>query len=116
MNDTKIIELAARSAINAGINITPDWNPLENDSDAVIAASRLGIDISFDYTPSNYVIATSRDSTMTYTCIEPTGDDIGQAIRRAITRAAAAIGNRPISIPDVYQERRELNLQQETQP
>jgi hypothetical protein len=61
-----------------------EWNPLVNDGDALRLAVKLGISIKFDH-KKGYVIAKSAIG-IGYK------DDPYAATRRAIVRAAAAIG------------------------
>lgn len=64
-----------------------EWNPLEDDGDALRLAVKLHIEIGFDGDRvSCYGAGTEND------CEEALGGDPYAAIRRAITRAAAEIG------------------------
>jgi len=93
--DRELLELAAKAAgvdwfdepaAVAGIGLHmksgPFWNPLTDDGDALRLAVRLNINVhkGFVYTPTGRLFD-CRD------CATPIG-----ATRRAITRAAAAIG------------------------
>ena len=61
------------------------WNPLADDGDALRLAVKLGIHITSSVTDA-------WASALTVTAIEPMRDDPYAATRRAIVRAAAAIG------------------------
>ena len=67
------------------------WNPLESDGDALRLAVRLKIDIEWQATnpfPEPRVEAYQRNDEGAYFCADEHEDDY----RRAIVRAAAAIG------------------------
>ena len=101
MDDRKLLELAAKSAgftdaewaadqasictVQAGKGFMPFWNPLKDDGDALRLAVKLGIDVCFAL---NYV--TARGSVQMP--LDEYGNDPYAATRRAIVRAAAAIG------------------------
>jgi hypothetical protein len=118
MTDRKLLELAAKAAgdevfgeagcyfrrLSANHSLVTGWNPLTDDGDAQRLAVKLGIKVT-PYPvwsePKHSVIASKRvnappdDDENTYTGpeeIELYGDDPYAATRRAIVRAAAAIG------------------------
>lgn len=69
------------------------WNPLTDDGDALRLAVRLNLDIEFLAEPDGvevWVCATWSDEPVSQT--EEGGKDLLAATRRAIVRAAAAIG------------------------
>lgn len=113
MSDRELLELAARAAGMEGwkyaspqmgmvrmIDPTrpettgsfgPDWNPLADDGDALRLAAALRIDCEFTETSAG-----TRD----FCYVEPYANHKGDrllAVRRAIVRAAAEIGRRPVS-------------------
>lgn len=102
--DRELLEMAAKAAGLPYIKPTPDydgryglaagsenpmrcstWNPLEHDEDALQLAVKLKIDICFGY---DTVCARGYESMPLVT----THDNPCSATRRAIVRAAAAIG------------------------
>jgi hypothetical protein len=107
MTDRELLEAAAKAA---GINVTwtgwvpgpksidgwafrlPDsydyWNPLADDGDALRLAVKLGMAV---YTNTCHAYARLADDTEISKSEEPSGDRAA-ATRRAIVRAAAAIG------------------------
>ena len=97
--DKELLELAAKAAgievhaaLKNGIH-TPIgsagaiyvWNPLESDKDALRLAVKLGMDICFG---ANYCIVRGSEQMP----LVNNANDPYAATRRAITRAAAAIG------------------------
>jgi hypothetical protein len=110
MNDRELLEKAARAAGIAvydwlpgragfahGDSITNRWNPLADDGDALRLAVKLNLDIEFDTLPDGPIVV----------CAAPWNDEFGEfrwmewllkdaaaATRRAIVRAAAAIGEK----------------------
>ena len=98
MTDRELLELAARAAGLVldewtGADGTLDWNPLHDDGDALRLAVKLNLCINFDVQPDGaevYVVAEWTDNP---TEAEPLGRDASAATRRAIVRAAAAIGS-----------------------
>lgn len=93
MTDRELLEAAAR-AVNGGAwhpltHDTPNgvWNPLLDDGDAFRLAVRLNIDL-LHCSGSRAVSA----ATLRYVVREDDGADPCTATRRAIVRAAAAIG------------------------
>jgi hypothetical protein len=103
-NDRELLELAARSAgmpppvdVNGVWSAwvgTPEnghwWDPLADDGDALRLATKLRLDIMF-FNGFEEVICSGPNETGE-NIIEPYGDDIDAAVRRAIVRAAAEIG------------------------
>lgn len=96
--DRELMELAARAAglygdwtetiggwcaLAVDGNVYKVWQPLHDDGDALRLAVKLGIDLSFE--GDNVVFADGNWS-------EFLREDYCAATRRAITRAAAAIG------------------------
>jgi len=107
MTDRELLELAAKAA---GLNYSfeygcyfddeyeqgCDWNPLDDDGDALRLAVKLGLDVCIDLQlenkPHTHVIGFRCDhSAETIEAIEYHGDPYA-ATRRAIVRAAAEIG------------------------
>jgi len=104
MSDRELLELAAKAMgwsipddyrwnvergcfmyVRHGCSIRQDWNPLEDDGDALRLAVNLGIDWQHDGFTSRHVVAVADDC-----CYEePYGEDKCAALRRAIVRAAA---------------------------
>jgi len=66
-----------------------EWNPLENDGDALRLAVKLGIDVMHTNIHSPQVHAMADHEVA---CIEDSATDPYAATRRAIVRAAAEIG------------------------
>ena len=98
MTDRELLELAAKAA---GLFVAEDidgslteyfceepyasafeWNPLQDDGDAMRLAVKLQIDIDF---PNDHVVFADGNWS------EPLGQDRPAATRRAIVRAAAAL-------------------------
>lgn len=67
------------------------WNPLTDDGDAFRLAVKLKLDIRFQPEDDMYVDAGHCDAWTVY--LIDTGGDLGAATRRAIVKAAAAIGS-----------------------
>lgn len=101
MTDRELLELAAKAA---GIDIHPDekglwlmtrfetwdeWNPLEDDGDALRLAVKLDIDIRQD---GNTVEAYGALAGQDIFATERSAPNPYAATRRAIVRAAAALG------------------------
>lgn len=100
MDDRELLELAAKAAKAAGIEIDPDnidtpiesiltkagvwWNPLNDDGDALRLAVHLGIDV----VPGEGLALAYCGGLQ---AAEYHGDDPFAATRRAIVRAAAAL-------------------------
>lgn len=116
MNDRELIELAAKASgmaggwgevqINAGqeLDMThmwfldddsncPIWNPLEDDGDALRLASKLWLCIEFGYSlDDSPVVRCGHECNREEWKECPAYPDRNSAIRRAIVRVAAAIG------------------------
>lgn len=105
MTDRELLEMAAKAAGIDGIydhdfdmlvlldsEVVPTmWNPLKDDGDALRLAAKLKIDIEWQATNPFHeprVEAYQRNDEGTYFCADEHEDDY----RRAIVRAAAAIG------------------------
>jgi len=99
--DRELLELAAKAAgyREAGINkpytdgLLENWNPLESDGDALRLAVKLRLECMYEATElgpchCQFWIAGEGFKQVT----EHLNDDPYAATRRAITRAAAAIG------------------------
>lgn len=105
MTDRELLELAAKAAgyeyrWDRAVGIArarpvgsgpafPAWTPLTDDGDALRLAVTLGIDVQ-QFTESRMVEAWKHPN---QACGEDYGSDPFAATRRAITRAAAQIGN-----------------------
>ena len=87
MTDRELLELAAKAACFSSDDIDYEWNPLTDDGDAL----RLAVKLNINITNSAFGV----DATMTGSAIsfEGWGADRLSATRRAIVRAAAAIGS-----------------------
>ena len=112
MTDRELLELAARAAgysgtwVDAGLNLGTDavpiiFNPLTDDGDALRLSVKLGISITpypIYNADRHSVICKQRRKSDTMREANPTevielyGNDTYAATRRAIVRAAAAIG------------------------
>ena len=114
MNDRELLELAAKAAgipiaetnIKLGVypkedwlnskeangRLSPWWNPLVNDGDALRLAVRLAIRIDFFNHPEDQLASASPLYHDVLPCEEAYGEDQYAATRRAIVRAAAEIG------------------------
>ena len=96
--DRELLELAARADgyREAGINkaytdgLLVNWNPLSDDGDALRLAVK--IDIIIDIDLGEHVTTVDYTTTEDYVLLEGHGADPCAATRRAIVRAAAAIG------------------------
>ena len=96
MTDRELIEAAAKAA---GVYLAPEWrghhkhlpgwNPLEDDGDALRLAIELRIEVGFSgfrvWAVQPYKNARAEET-------ETMGYSVEEATRRAIVRAAAAIG------------------------
>ncbi|WP_186076189.1 hypothetical protein [Burkholderia gladioli] len=105
MNDQELLRLAAKAAgaewtdyqrgtpnhwhIERADGVWREWNPLNDDGDAL----RLAVKLRLDLMPDAH---SQEASTRSYSvCVEESnGDDPCAALRSAITRAAAEIGAR----------------------
>lgn len=98
MTDRELLEWAARAAgIDphfAGPNTPRAWNPLTDDGDALRLAVALRMLIEPCRTMGGQFVEVHAYPSGRGDCagIEPLGTDDAAATRRAITRAAAAIG------------------------
>lgn len=108
MNDRELLEAAAKAAglqtradDYGKLRASPDghwwpvWNPLESDGDALRLAAKLGMEISVAFAQ---VYACRFGAIEGSEINEPHGEshsnaDVFAATRRAIVRAAAAIGS-----------------------
>ena len=100
MTDRELIEAAAKAAgiVTHGCYVMPApeigayavWNPLDDDGDAFRLAVQLGMDIMHRRSDPEVWAQVS----MMPTICEPAGEDRYAATRRAIVRAAAALGAR----------------------
>ena len=99
MTDLELLEMAAKAAgysevsfedgVEACINgWWAPWNPVENDGDALRLAVALGIGVDIKHVSSR-VCAYRHPEIM---AVE-VGEDMAACARRAIVRAAAAIGS-----------------------
>lgn len=109
MNDKELLELAAKAAKRAGMNLLygksideqelqwhcnfAPWNPLTDDGDALRLAVSLKMEVyhGWDGGHSAYASVPQEDSRPVF-CVEPHMSDPCAATRRAITRAAAEMG------------------------
>lgn len=107
MTDKELLELAAKAAgypIHSDVwacgagggtpslymgNHGPKWNPLTDDGDALRLAVKLRADIEYD---GQVVWVVYSSGGITYTVDESLVGDEVSAVRRAIVRAAAEIG------------------------
>lgn len=102
MNETdrELLELAAKTAgingflvdsgLNTGSNAIPIiWNPLTDDGDALRLAVKLRLETEFG---SNFVNIGQSQEPGEWHLAQESGIDLCSATRRAIVRAAAAIG------------------------
>ena len=97
-SDRELLEMAAKAA---GIElVTPtmmehgQWNPIADDGDALRLAVKLGIDIEMHGMLANFPFCCASAKNAEIQCEEEAvhGDDM-VSVRRAIVRAAAAIGS-----------------------
>lgn len=102
MTDRELLEFAAKAAglrINFHPTASYEWNPLERDGDALRLAVRLGIDVLFtaedvEAVATQHAKASDGEMISPWACESWTlkQQDPYAATRRAIVRAAAAIG------------------------
>lgn len=89
-NDDELLTLVAIAiGLDRGDD-NEDWNPLDDDGDALRVAVRLGIVPEFDHDQMH--VSAFSVQTLNDNFDEPLGKDPYAATRRAIVRAAAAIG------------------------
>lgn len=99
MTDRELLELAAKAAgIKRSIDwighpeYNPEWNPLTDDGEALRLAVKLNIEFAcFDKEQQTNAGVWTPDS-KSYDCMTPYNGNKQAAVRRAIVRAAAAIG------------------------
>lgn len=102
MTDRKLLELAAKAAGLSVLRYEHDyglaiegigawWNPLMNDGQALRLAVGLGIGYEFTHDEMSVMTFSVRDDSWHVT--EMCGNDSYAATRRAIVRAAAALGS-----------------------
>lgn len=97
--DRELLELAAKAAgveieywagecprVRSGFPV--DWNPLTDDGDALRLAVALHFDVDIDYDGACVICADVEG----WTSVIAHDGDVAAATRRAIVRAAAAIG------------------------
>ena len=102
MTDRELLELAAKAA---GIEVTAvvaegiphrfgggHWNPLTDDGDALRLAATLGIDIEWRADGRVAAYRHANANGYCFTALESSREDRAANVRRAIVRAAAAIG------------------------
>jgi hypothetical protein len=90
MTDRELLEAAAKAA--GGNFVIGYWNPLTDDGDALRLAVRLRLDIDFEKSYMVSVWSRHLDDWVIERCDDDMGTDIAEKTRRAIVRAAAAIG------------------------
>lgn len=104
--DRELLELAAKAAGIDGIydhdfdmlvlldsEVVPTmWNPLKDDGDALRLAVKLKIDIEFDDWNGREIVTASQPEIFTGWLEEDSEPDPYASARRAIVRAAAALG------------------------
>jgi len=93
--DRELLELAAKACglEEAKMRIEfNQWNPIEDDGDALRLAVKLRLDIGFEKLHTVSVWSDPQDDWITEYCDDGMGADISEKTRRAITRAAAEIG------------------------
>jgi hypothetical protein len=102
MTDRELLEAAAKAA-GMDIEWQPcgwahdnetgcEWNPLTDDGDAFELAVKLRLDIGFEKLYMVSVWCRPLDDWVIEHCDDGMGSDIAEKTRRAIVRAAAAIG------------------------
>lgn len=89
MSDKELLELAAKAA---GREFNPEWDPLNDNSDALMLAVKCGITVSQASVDSMGCVYAQPPHLKSI--FEDIGDDPYQATRRAIVRAAAEIGRK----------------------
>ena len=100
MTDRELLALAAKAAGIAWNGRIDSWNPLTDDGDALRLAVKLRLDLHFEFnglggsTPIVEVFFDRDDLDMSRKCeMQDCTNDPYAATRRAIVRAAAAIGS-----------------------
>jgi hypothetical protein len=102
MSDRELLEAAAKAAgdtwdadsgVWVGDGVRFDWNPLESDRDALRLAVKLGMAGMMDVYFGQNMTAVDFDDDSTQ-LTEQHGSDPYAATRRAIVRAAAALGEK----------------------
>jgi hypothetical protein len=107
MTDRELLEDAAKAAgiyywIDADAVVTHsdtpgstrEWNPINDDGDALRLAVKLRLDIDFEKSYIVSVWSRHLDDWVIELCDDDMGTDIAEKTRRAIVRAAAEIGRR----------------------
>jgi len=92
MTDRELLELASKACglEEAKMRIEfNQWNPLEDDGDALRLAVKLRLDIGFEKLHTVSVWSDPRDGWIIEHCDDGMGADISEKTRRAIVRAAA---------------------------
>ena len=101
MNDRELLEYAAKAAGIGwdlyegewyGGGVSPNWNPLTDDGDALRLAVKLAIDFKIRNGATWWDFLVSEGAV--YWGYEPHNNDPIAATRRAITRAAAEMGRK----------------------
>lgn len=97
MNDIELLELAAKAAgyWDATFNCYKgpmNWDPLENDGDALKLVVRLGLTVEIGYTARGFLVVSRTNTDNWQEFREAWGNNPYAAARRAIVRAAAKIG------------------------
>lgn len=108
MNDRQLLELAAKACGGQLVGTTAGypyrghfsphpaepWNPLADDGDALRLAVKLSMRVYIDGAGGDDVTSVAQDelNSLGHTVHEPHANDPLTATRRAIVRAAAAIG------------------------
>jgi hypothetical protein len=99
MNDRELLELAAKAVelpecgwmgpafMYVKDNTFTDWNPLDDDGDAL----RLAVKLKLDVLHGAEMVAVETERPKEVGCVELYKEDPYAATRRAIVRAAAAI-------------------------
>lgn len=108
--DRELLELAAKAAglrfvwdhdehlhgpcIIDGDGFPEEWNPLDDDGDALRLAATLGIDIEWRADGRVAAYRHANANGYCFTALESSRKDRAANVRRAIVRAAAEIGRR----------------------
>src|SRR5699024_3981764 len=95
MEDRELLELAAKAAgyeRNSAGPIGPcEWNPLEDDGDALRLAVKLGVDLRLPSSPNQVFVQVGERASVPFVLERIDGNPLS-ATRRAIVRAAAEMG------------------------